>query len=456
MLLLAMVLALNGADIGTIGAAAVQLEAGLGIGQAQLGLLATASSGVGVLACVPLGVLADRTNRVRLLVITVAVWAAAMIAGGLAPDYRWLLASRLLLGAGVAAAGPVVVSLTGDFIPPAERATVLGWILTGEIIGAGIGLLVGDEVAAALSWRAAFFLLGGVSAGLAWALWRLLPEPARGGADWPSRQQGGSGQGQQGPGRQAADRAQAAVSTHGIEPVPDRVLREDPNRWSLARAVIYLLSIPTNRVLIVASATGYFFSAGLRTFVVVFAVRHFGISQMALAGPLLVIGVAALAGVALSGRLADRALARGHLGVRILVPAAGYVAAAIFFVPGVWLPSLVAALPLIALGAAALAAANPPLDAARLDIVPGQLWGRAESVRTVLRLVAEAAAPATFGWLADRFGGAAGQADGVGLRDTFLIMLVPLLANGLILVAARRTYPVDVATAAASQRPGTT
>ncbi|SBT43153.1 MFS transporter [Micromonospora narathiwatensis] len=454
-ILLAMVLSLNGADVGTIGAAAMQLEAGLGIDHARLGLLATASSGVGVLACVPLGVLADRTNRVRLLVITVALWALAMVAGGLAPNYWWLLASRLLLGAAVAASGPVVVSLTGDLIPPAERATVLGWILTGEILGAGFGLLAGGEIAATISWRAAFFLLGAVSAGLAVALWRLLPEPARGGASWPSPQRGGAEPGQPSPGRPAADRAWAVVSTQGIEPVRGRVLREDPNQWSIPRAAVYLLSIPTNRLLIVASATGYFFFAGLRTFVVIFAVRHFGISQTEFGAPLVVIGAAALAGVVFAGRLADRALARGRVSVRVVVPAIGYVAAAIFFVPGVWLSSLVMALPLIALGAAALAAANPPLDAARLDIVPGQLWGRAESLRTVLRLVAEAGAPATFGWLADRLGGAAGQADAVGLRDTFLIMLVPLLANGLLLFTVRRVYPVDVATAAASQRPAT-
>ncbi|MFJ8577879.1 MFS transporter [Micromonospora sp. NPDC093277] len=451
-ILLAMVLSLNGADVGTVGAAAMQLEAGLGIDHAQLGLLATASSGVGVIAVVPLGVLADRTNRVRLLVITVAVWAVAMVAGGLAPSYWWLLGSRLLLGAAVAASGPVVVSLIGDLIPPAERATVLGWILTGEIVGAGFGLLAGGEIAAAISWRAAFFLLAVASAGLAVALWRLLREPARAGAAWPPPQRDGAEPERPSPQRPAADRARAVVSTQGIEPARDRVLRDDPNQWSISRALVYLLSIPTNRLLIVASATGYFFFAGLRTFVVVFATRHFGISQAAFGGPLLLIGAAALAGVVFSGRLADRALARGRVDVRVVVPAFGYVAAAIFFVPGVWLPSLAAALPLIALGAATLAAANPPLDAARLDIVPGRLWGRAESLRTVLRLVAEAGAPATFGWLADRLGGATGQADAIGLRDTFLIMLVPLAANGLILFAARRVYPVDVATAAASHR----
>ncbi|MCW3840541.1 MFS transporter [Micromonospora yasonensis] len=449
-LLLAAVLALNSADTGTLGAAAAQLEASLGIDHARLGLLAAASSGVGAVASVPLGVLADRTNRVRLLALTVALWAAAMAAGALAPSYWWLFGSRLLLGAAVAAAGPVVVSLTGDFIPPAERAGVLGWILAGEIIGAGVGLLIGGEVAAAVSWRAAFLLLATASAVLAVAVWRLLPEPGRAGAGWLPTDRAAPRRPDDG--RRPVDRAQAAVADRGVAPAPERVVSDDPNQWSLGRSAVYLLSIPTNRLLIVASAMGYFFFAGMRTFIVVFAVRHFGIPQTALGALVPVIGVAALAGTVLSGRFTDRALARGRPAVRILVPAFGYVAAALFFVPGVWLTSALAALPLIALGAAALAAANPPLDAARLDIVPGRLWGRAESLRTVLRLAAEAAAPAIFGWLADQLAGPGGQASGTGLRDAFLIMLVPLAANGLILVAARRVYPIDVATAAASDR----
>ncbi len=40
-----------------------------------------------------------------------------------------------------------------------------------------------------------------------------------------------------------------------------------------------------------------------------------------------------------------------------------------------------------------------------------------------------------------------------GLQWTFLVMLLPLAANGVLLVRALRTYPHDVATAAASQAP---
>jgi hypothetical protein len=97
-----------------------------------------------------------------------------------------------------------------------------------------------------------------------------------------------------------------------------------------------------------------------------------------------------------------------------------------------------------------LAAQNPPLDAARLDIMVPLLWGRAEGVRTFLRTLAQAFAPLLFGAVSDHvFGG--GRS---GLQWTFAIMLLPLAASAYFLFKGLRTYPRDVATAAAS-REGT-
>jgi MFS family permease len=167
-----------------------------------------------------------------------------------------------------------------------------------------------------------------------------------------------------------------------------------------------------------------------------------------------VIGAGALVGMVAAARLTDAAVHRGHLTARVTAPSIGYAAAAAFLGPGLFVTAIPIALVLFTAGAAGLAAANPPLDAARLDIVPGGLWGRAESLRTVLRLAAEAAAPVMFGFVADRLGGAAGRSRAAGLRDAFLIMLVPLLANALLALLARRSYLTDAATAAAAEHEG--
>jgi predicted MFS family arabinose efflux permease len=470
--LLAGVLGLNSADAGAIGALANQLEQDLHIGHMQLGLLAAASSAVGAATTVPVGVLADRSPRVRLLAIAVGAWAVAMAGGALAPSYLWLLVSRLALGGAVAAANPVTTSLIGDLFPRARRARVLGWILTGEVIGAGAGLLIAGNIGAVLSWRYAFLVLAVVSAVLAFGLCRLLPEPARGGAE-PARPDEEPARGVEPTRGPESEPARGAGPARGREPEPaggraeraalipaaDQVQRDDPRSYTLWHATVYLLGIPTVRLLIVASSVGYFFFAGLRTFAVVFIERRFGVTPPVLSGLVVLIGVVALAGLVAGGRATDALLNRGQATARVTVPAVAYAAAAIFFVPGLVSTAVPLALATSAVAAAALSAANPGLDAARLDIVPGALWGRAEGLRTVLRLSGEAAAPVIFGIIADQLGAGAGAAtpgagpgSAVGLRDAFLVMTVPLLANGVLMWLTRRTYPSDVAAAIAIDR----
>lgn len=136
-------------------------------------------------------------------------------------------------------------------------------------------------------------------------------------------------------------------------------------------------------------------------------------------------------------------------------------------VPALLVGGIGVALPLLMFAAAGLAAPNATLDAARLDVVPAQLWGRAESVRTAVRTLLEAAAPLAFGFVSEQFGadkgglgivaGGAKSPAGTpaqvhGLEITFLLMLVPLAASGLMLLVARKAYPVDVASAEESQR----
>ena len=105
---------------------------------------------------------------------------------------------------------------------------------------------------------------------------------------------------------------------------------------------------------------------------------------------------------------------------------------ALFF-PAVFTHRALSALPYLVFAALAVSAQNPPLDAARLDIMPPLLWGRAEAVRTMLRSLAMALAPLLFGAVSDHvFGG--GRS---GLQWTFIIMILPLGASSWSIRARR-------------------
>jgi MFS family permease len=473
------VLALASADTSTIGAVAPQLESQLHIGNTEVGLLSSVTLLIGAAAVIPVGMMVDKISRVHMLSISIVLWSVAMLASGASGSYQTLLITRLALGAVSATAGPAIASLTGDYFYARERGRVYGYILGGEVAGTAVGFIASGAVASILSWRFAFWVIAIPGFFLARELWRTLPEPRRGGM---SRLEHGTvdlfaaarGQDRPEPTEEDPDitirdddLAQEAARNRGIEPDPKLVLTEDPSQMSLKRAFRYIMTIPSNVTMIIASALGYFFFAGLQTFAVLFVRAHYHASQGTATLVLALLVAGALAGVLISGRVTDALLRRGVLNARVWVPAVSYMAAAALLVPGILATKLTPAIWFDVGGAALLSAANPPLDAARLDIMPAGLWGRAESVRTLFRTLAQALAPLLFGLVADLVAGITphqtpigtkpkGSVDtgtANGLEYSFLLMLIVLGAAGVILLRARHTYPRDVATAAASTVP---
>jgi MFS family permease len=378
------------------------------------------------------------------------VWSAAV------GSFGHLVISRLFLGIATASAGPVVASMLGDWFASAERGRIYSYVLTGELLGAGLGFAVTGDVAA-LSWRLSFLLLAIPAFLLAWAVLKL-PEPVRG-ARAPLTP------GTQKIPRMARARYHRSVDRDSIDELPEtdaqRVSREkgvapddhlvldtDARTMGLIAATRYVLSVRTNVAMIVASAFGYFYLTGVQTFGAELVHQQYGINQALANLLMLVVGAGAVVGVLLGGRLGDSLLARGYLNSRLLVSAIAAGLAVIMFVPALATHRTVAAVPYLALAALGISAQNPPLNAARLDIMPPALWGRAEGIRTFLRTAAQALAPLIFGGVSDIVFGGGHNA----LHWTFLVMLLPLAASAVLLVRAMATYPRDVATAAANTR----
>jgi predicted MFS family arabinose efflux permease len=203
--------------------------------------------------------------------------------------------------------------------------------------------------------------------------------------------------------------------------------------------------VRTNLLLIAATACGYYFLAGVQTFGTEFAREQYGIAQPLANLLLLAVGGGAILGVLLGGAAGDWLLRRGTLNGRIMVAFAGAVGATVIFFPALITRSAFTALPYLMAAVFFLTLQNPAIAASQLDIMPPALWGRAESVRTLLKSLAMALAPLIFGAVSDHvFGGGR-----TGLEWTFIVMLIPLGASAWLLFKARLTYPQDVATASA-------
>ena len=481
-LLFGAVLALNGADTATVGAVAPQLEQALHIGNTKIGLLVSVSLLVGAVFTIPVGLLVDRYKRMPILAASIVLWSIASLLSAFTSTYEGLLLTRLALGAVAASAGPAIASLTGDYFPARERGQIYAYVLGGEIAGTAVGFIVSSSVASLIDWRAAFVLLAIPGFFLARELWRTVPEPLRGGQSrlepgvldlHEAAAQAASNKAtepdQAGEGMPVEDDlARQAAEERGVKPNPDLVLNEDPRAMPLNRAVRYILSVPTNMHLIISSSLGYFYFSGLTTFALLFVRGHYHVNQATAEVVLAALVGGAMIGTLVSGRITDTMVRRGFIEARVWVPALCYLGAAALLIPGVLGSNLTPALWFDVAGASLLSAANPPLDAARLDIMPALLWGRAESVRTFLRSLAQALAPLVFGGLSQLIAGIVPaqapigtHAGGVspsearGLEISFLILLVTLFAAGLFLARARFTYAEDVATAAASSEGNT-
>ncbi|MGX7927363.1 spinster family MFS transporter [Tsuneonella sp. HG094] len=189
---LVVVYILNFIDRQILSILAVDIKADLGLTDGQLGFLGGAAFAVFyALFGVPLGRLADRWHRVRLLTIGLALWSAMTAASGLAKNYLSLSLARMGVGVGEASASPTAYSLISDYFPARKRGTALAIYSSGLYLGGGVSLLIGAKISQVwndaypgggwgglVGWQAAFLAVG--LPGLLMAVWvATLREPPR-------------------------------------------------------------------------------------------------------------------------------------------------------------------------------------------------------------------------------------------------------------------------------------
>ena len=188
---LCFVYVLNFLDRQLLSILAKPIQDELGVTDGQLGLISGLYFALFYcLLAIPVGWLADRTSRVRVLSFACALWSAATAACGMASNYPQLAAARMSVGVGEAGGVPPSYAIILDHFPPGTRGTALGLFNLGPPIGQALGVAFGASIAAAYSWRSAFLSLGSVGivtaffCGCSWrnrsaASWMRLSRPRR-------------------------------------------------------------------------------------------------------------------------------------------------------------------------------------------------------------------------------------------------------------------------------------
>jgi predicted MFS family arabinose efflux permease len=139
--------------------------AGLAVTLGQLGYAA------GLVLLVPLGDLLDRR---RLVTVVLAVSAAALVLVAAAPSFGLLGAAIVVVGL-TSVVAQIFVPFAADLAAEHDRGRVVGYVMTGLVLGTLLSRTTAGLVAELAGWRAMYLVAAVLTAGLALLVNRVLP-----------------------------------------------------------------------------------------------------------------------------------------------------------------------------------------------------------------------------------------------------------------------------------------
>lgn len=183
LIILMVVYAVNIADRFVLSTLLETIKTDFNLSDSATGFLTGVSLAIFYVAAgLPLGALADRTNRKRMIGVSVAVWSVMTIFCGLSATFWQMLIARLGVGVGEAGATPPSHSLISDKFAPRARAFALSILGLGASIGAYLGASGAGLLNDHFGWRHTLVIFGAVGIPVA-LLCFFIREPKRGQTD---------------------------------------------------------------------------------------------------------------------------------------------------------------------------------------------------------------------------------------------------------------------------------
>lgn len=141
------------------------------------------------IAGLPLGMLADRTNRRNLVAACLAAWSLMTAACGMAQNLTQLILARIGVGIGEAGGGPGALSIIADLFEPKRRARAMAVFGMGTQLAALVNLTIMTQVTHHWGWRVTLFAASVPGILLSLTMLFSMKEPQRGGSDGISARQ---------------------------------------------------------------------------------------------------------------------------------------------------------------------------------------------------------------------------------------------------------------------------
>jgi len=177
------------------------LKAEFGLNDTAFGMLQSVAFGIFyVVACIPIGRLADNHSRKIIIGAALAMWSLFAMSSGLARSYVQLFLARIGVAVGEASLTPAGLSMLSDHFPPERLGRPVAGFLLSAPIGQGLAFIGGGSLLAWLGtaplatsgplndlapWQVAFLVVGAPGLLLV-PLFFLIREPERRGTGAPT------------------------------------------------------------------------------------------------------------------------------------------------------------------------------------------------------------------------------------------------------------------------------
>ncbi|MGO8946558.1 MAG: MFS transporter [Ktedonobacterales bacterium] len=149
----------------------------------NIGALSSAFIVIYTLSSLPLGLLADRVSRARVVSVGIGIWSVASGATGLAMGLPLLFVTRAAVGIGEASYYPAGTALLSAYYSLERRARIASRWASGQIVGVALAFGVSAALAALIGptagWRVAFMFSAVPGFLLAGLMWFVADAPAK-------------------------------------------------------------------------------------------------------------------------------------------------------------------------------------------------------------------------------------------------------------------------------------
>jgi MFS transporter, Spinster family, sphingosine-1-phosphate transporter len=162
-------------------AVAPTLKSEFHLSDGDIGALSSAFILIYTLAALPLGLLADRASRARVVSVGVAIWSVASGLTGVATGLPLLFATRAGVGIGEASYYPAGTALLSAYYSLEKRARIVSRWSSGQLVGVALAFGVSAALSAllgpTLGWRVAFLVSAVPGFTLAALMWLVADDP---------------------------------------------------------------------------------------------------------------------------------------------------------------------------------------------------------------------------------------------------------------------------------------